>query len=127
MVFWGPETPKKANSGRACRVTAETSTNRAAEVQRIRAENQPTITTYIVAETPEGYGLIPLIYGKLMSARRVLFILGTRPEAIKLAPVILHCRRRTGEFDVRVCVTAQHREMLDQVLEAFQIKPDHDL
>ncbi len=62
-----------------------------------------------------------------MSARRVLFILGTRPEAIKLAPVIRHCRGRTSEFDVRVCVTAQHREMLDQVLEAFQIKPDHDL
>lgn len=57
----------------------------------------------------------------------VLFIFGTRPEAIKLCPVI-HCLRRNGsEFDVKVCVTGQHREMLDQVLRAFVIKPDYDL
>ena len=58
---------------------------------------------------------------------RVLFIFGTRPEAIKLAPLIRHLRSRPDEFDPRVCVTAQHRDMLDQVLEAFQIEPDHDL
>lgn len=58
---------------------------------------------------------------------RVLFIFGTRPEAIKLCPVVLHMQTRPEEFDVRVCVTAQHREMLDQVLQAFQVAPDHDL
>ena len=51
---------------------------------------------------------------------------GTRPEAIKLAPVIQELRRRKG-FEPRVCVTAQHREMLDQVLETFSIRPDYDL
>jgi UDP-N-acetylglucosamine 2-epimerase (non-hydrolysing) len=58
---------------------------------------------------------------------KILLIFGTRPEAIKLCPVIRGLREHPNKFDVRVCVTAQHREMLDQVLEAFQIKPDHDL
>lgn len=59
--------------------------------------------------------------------RTVLLILGTRPEAIKLAPLILHLRSRPEEFQTVVCVTAQHRGMLDQVLEIFHIKPDYDL
>jgi UDP-N-acetylglucosamine 2-epimerase (non-hydrolysing) len=58
---------------------------------------------------------------------KVLFVFGTRPEAIKLCPVLLHLRSRTREFQVRVCVTAQHRSMLDQVLEAFEVVPDYDL
>src|SRR5690242_11435496 len=58
---------------------------------------------------------------------KVLFVLGTRPEAVKLCPVLLHMRRRTKNFDVRVCVTAQHRSMLDQVLTAFAVQPEHDL
>jgi UDP-N-acetylglucosamine 2-epimerase (non-hydrolysing) len=57
---------------------------------------------------------------------RVLTVLGTRPEAIKLAPLIGELRRRPGIVS-KVCVTAQHREMLDQVLELFQIAPDYDL
>src|ERR1017187_6276638 len=57
----------------------------------------------------------------------VLVILGTRPEAIKLAPLILHLRSRPAEFRTVVCVTAQHRGMLDQVLEIFHIQPDYDL
>lgn len=57
-------------------------------------------------------------------SRRFLFIFGTRPEAIKLAPLIAGLRK-IGE--VRVCVTGQHREMLDQVLRFFSIVPDHDL
>jgi UDP-N-acetylglucosamine 2-epimerase (non-hydrolysing) len=57
----------------------------------------------------------------------VLFVFGTRPEAIKLAPVILHMRSRPEQFRVRVAVTAQHREMLDQTLAVFQIIPDYDL
>lgn len=58
---------------------------------------------------------------------RLLFIFGTRPEAIKLAPVILRCKEYREKFKVIVCVTAQHREMLDEVLNLFHIKPDYDL
>lgn len=58
---------------------------------------------------------------------RPLFVFGTRPEAIKLCPVIRHMQSRSDEFCVRVCVTAQHRGMLDQVLGAFNVGPDFDL
>jgi UDP-N-acetylglucosamine 2-epimerase (non-hydrolysing) len=54
-------------------------------------------------------------------------IFGTRPEAIKLCPVVLNLRKYPDRFDVKVCVTAQHREMLDQVLAAFDVRPDYDL
>ncbi len=57
---------------------------------------------------------------------RVLSIFGTRPEAIKMAPVVQELQRR-GNIISRVCVTAQHREMLDQVVELFNIIPDYDL
>ena len=56
----------------------------------------------------------------------VLSIFGTRPEAVKMAPVVLELKRTAG-VDAKVCVTAQHREMLDQVLDIFQISPDIDL
>lgn len=58
---------------------------------------------------------------------RVLIAFGTRPEAIKLAPVIAALRDQTPRLETRVVVTAQHREMLDQVLDLYGIKPDHDL
>lgn len=58
---------------------------------------------------------------------KTLFVFGTRPEAIKLCPVILHLRSRPEEFHVTVCVTAQHRTMLDQVLSVFGVVPDYDL
>ncbi len=58
--------------------------------------------------------------------KKVLLIFGTRPEAIKLAPVVHACREHPG-LDVRVLVTAQHREMLYQVLDLFDIEPDYDL
>ncbi len=61
-----------------------------------------------------------------MGAHKVLCIFGTRPEAIKLCPLIRELRGRS-QFQVRICVTAQHRGMLDQVLAAFQVAPDHDL
>src|SRR5690554_419446 len=61
-----------------------------------------------------------------MSEYRVMVIFGTRPEAIKMAPVI-HLLQETERIKTLVVVTAQHREMLDQVLELFQIKPDYDL
>lgn len=57
----------------------------------------------------------------------VLSIFGTRPEAIKMAPVVKELQRRSGEVRSLVCVTGQHREMLDQVLKLFAIKPDFDL
>lgn len=59
--------------------------------------------------------------------RTVLLIFGTRPEAIKLAPLIIHLRSRPGEFRTVVCATAQHRGLLDQVLRIFGIQPDYDL
>jgi len=58
---------------------------------------------------------------------RVMVIFGTRPEAVKMAPVIKALREHLEEIEVTICVTAQHREMLDQVLEAFDITPDIDL
>jgi len=58
---------------------------------------------------------------------KVVIVCGTRPEAIKLAPVILELRRRPQVFDTRVVVTAQHRELLDQVLRVFKIESDDDL
>ncbi|MCH2288249.1 MAG: UDP-N-acetylglucosamine 2-epimerase (non-hydrolyzing), partial [SAR324 cluster bacterium] len=55
---------------------------------------------------------------------KILIIFGTRPEAIKMAPLVLKLRQ---ELDIKVCVTGQHREMLDQVLKLFKIIPDYDL
>ncbi len=55
---------------------------------------------------------------------KVLIVFGTRPEAIKMAPVV---RALSDKLNVKVCVTAQHREMLDQVLNLFDITPDYDL
>lgn len=57
---------------------------------------------------------------------KVLAIFGTRPEAIKMSPLIMACNARS-DFEFRFCVTAQHREMLDQVLNLFQLKADYDL
>ena len=58
--------------------------------------------------------------------KKVLLVFGTRPEAIKMAPLVKRFQEGT-EFQTLVCVTAQHREMLDQVLDIFEIKPDYDL
>jgi len=59
---------------------------------------------------------------------KILFFFGTRPEAIKMAPLIHEFRKPSAGFDeIKVCVTAQHREMLDQVLDFFEIRPDFDL
>jgi UDP-N-acetylglucosamine 2-epimerase (non-hydrolysing) len=61
-----------------------------------------------------------------MIIKKVLTIFGTRPEAIKMAPLV-HALSADERFEAKVCVTAQHREMLDQVLELFEIRPDYDL
>lgn len=58
---------------------------------------------------------------------KILIVFGTRPEAIKMAPLVNEFKKNRQIFETRVCVTAQHREMLDQVLEFFEISPDYDL
>ena len=58
---------------------------------------------------------------------KILFFFGTRPEAIKMAPLVKEFQKSPSEFDIRVCVSAQHREMLDQVLHFFEIQSDFDL
>ncbi|MEA3336124.1 MAG: UDP-N-acetylglucosamine 2-epimerase (non-hydrolyzing) [Chloroflexota bacterium] len=63
----------------------------------------------------------------MSTRKKILSILGTRPEAIKLAPVIVELNRRPEIFDSRVCITAQHRDMLDQALLPFDIEVHHDL
>ena len=59
--------------------------------------------------------------------KKNLIIFGTRPEAIKMAPLVKEFFKYKNDFETRVCVTAQHREMLDQVLNFFEIIPDYDL
>ena len=59
--------------------------------------------------------------------KKVLIVFGTRPEAIKMAPLVNEFQKDSINFNMKVCVTAQHREMLDQVLNLFQITPDYDL
>jgi len=62
-----------------------------------------------------------------MEKIKVLVVFGTRPEAVKMAPVVKALRKNEEYFDSKICVTAQHRDMLDQVLRIFDIKPDYDL
>ena len=59
--------------------------------------------------------------------KKVMLVFGTRPEAIKMAPLVKEFQKHPEDFETVVCVTGQHREMLDQVLEIFGIKPDYDL
>jgi UDP-N-acetylglucosamine 2-epimerase (non-hydrolysing) len=59
--------------------------------------------------------------------RKILLVFGTRPEAIKMAPLVKEFQKYPEQFETKVCVTAQHREMLDQVLNLFEIVPDYDL
>jgi len=59
--------------------------------------------------------------------KKMLVVFGTRPEAIKMAPLVKAFENRSNDFELKVCVTAQHREMLDQVLDLFEITPSYDL
>ena len=59
--------------------------------------------------------------------KKVMLVFGTRPEAIKMCPLVKELKARPQQFDTVVCVTGQHRQMLDQVLSAFDVTPDHDL
>ena len=59
--------------------------------------------------------------------KKILLAFGTRPEAIKMAPLVKEFQKHPDKFQTIVCVTGQHREMLDQVLSIFSIRPDYDL
>ena len=63
----------------------------------------------------------------MQERKKVLLVFGTRPEAIKMAPLIKAFSENAADFDMRICVTGQHKEMLDQVLSFFKITPDYDL
>lgn len=63
----------------------------------------------------------------LMSGKRIMLVFGTRPEAIKMCPLVNELKSSPDKFDVLVCVTGQHRSMLDQALHAFGVIPDYDL
>ena len=67
-----------------------------------------------------------MVRGSNMRKIKVMTVFGTRPEAIKMAPLVKELQSRE-EIEQITCVTAQHRQMLDQVLETFQIKPEYDL
>lgn len=68
-----------------------------------------------------------LSHGKALRMIKLLSVFGTRPEVIKMAPVIKELNRHPAEFNCRVCITAQHRQMIDPLLDLFTIKPDYDL
>ncbi len=59
--------------------------------------------------------------------KSVLLVFGTRPEAIKMCPLVIEFKKHPDQFETKVCVTGQHRQMLDAVLDAFEVKPDYDL
>ena len=59
--------------------------------------------------------------------KKIMLVFGTRPEAIKMCPLVKEFQRNPADFQTIVCVTGQHREMLDQVLRIFDVKPDYDL
>ena len=59
--------------------------------------------------------------------KRIMLVFGTRPEAIKMCPLVKEFQKYPQDFETVVCVTGQHREMLDQVLEIFEVTPDYDL
>jgi len=63
----------------------------------------------------------------MMKKIKVMVVFGTRPEAIKMAPLVLELQKQSETIETITVVTAQHRQMLDQVLETFRIQPDYDL
>lgn len=90
----------------------------------LRRENRKKPHTVSITVNP---GRRTPLDARGFSPKRILVTFGTRPEAIKMAPVVNELRRSHFSADTRVCITAQHRQMLDQVLEIFSIKPDFDL
>lgn len=76
--------------------------------------------------TPDGINIIKNVGGNNIIMKKIMLIFGTRPEAIKMCPLVAELRSR-GNIKTVVCVTGQHRQMLDQVLGAFNVVPDYDL
>lgn len=74
----------------------------------------------------KGYPLILDAYN-IYTMKKIMLVFGTRPEAIKMCPLVKELQKHTDEFETIVCVTGQHREMLDQVLKIFEVIPDYDL
>lgn len=68
-----------------------------------------------------------MAFSRSENMKKVMLVFGTRPEAIKMAPLVKEFQKHPEQFNTIVCVTGQHREMLDQVLHLFEIKPDYDL
>ena len=62
-----------------------------------------------------------------MAYNKILIVFGTRPEALKMIPLVKELNKQKSFFQTKICVTAQHRDMLDQVLQTFEITPDYDL
>ena len=79
----------------------------------------------LIQQTPKNSTLPKQIFR--LNIKKVLLIFGTRPEAIKMAPLVKEFQKHSDVFETKVCVTAQHRQMLDQVLDFFNITPDYDL
>jgi UDP-N-acetylglucosamine 2-epimerase (non-hydrolysing) len=73
------------------------------------------------------FALYFLQFSFIEMKKKVMLVFGTRPEAIKMAPLVKCLKQRDDDFETIVCVTGQHREMLDQVLKIFEIVPDYDL
>src|SRR5437868_3441883 len=98
-----------------------------------RANSMPRFPETVKRRAEEGKARapgesIPANPGETMpSPRTILCVFGTRPDAVKMAPVVLALKQRPERFRVRVVVTGQHREQLDQVLQTFGILPDRDL
>lgn len=70
---------------------------------------------------------ITLCFSEKKTMKKIMLVFGTRPEAIKMCPLVKEFQKNNDEFETIVCVTGQHREMLDQVLNIFEVKPDFDL
>ena len=86
---------------------------------RITNKNDELLTT--------NYQLLTTQFRNSLDMKRILLVFGTRPEAIKMAPLVREFQKHPEAFETIVCVTGQHREMLDQVLRIFGIQPDYDL
>ena len=68
-----------------------------------------------------------LTHYKKLNMKTIMLVFGTRPEAIKMCPLVKELQKHADMFNTIVCVTGQHREMLDQVLKIFNVEPDYDL
>ena len=85
-----------------------------------------TLTAQVIALAMQ-FDTASQIKIEIMMMKKVMLVFGTRPEAIKMCPLVKEFQKHDKEFETIVCVTGQHREMLDQVLKIFEVTPDYDL